>query len=89
MTPTGLKNLRRDLGVTQAEMASLMGLSGGHIIRRFEMAPERKSHASPKGVTRTLYILIAAGAVTLKDLQAARDQIRSPAPARLNARRRG
>ncbi len=69
MTPETIRNARRRLGLTQAQFARLLGFCGGHIIRRFEMPPYRKSHATPKGASRVLMQLVCSGRVDREDLE--------------------
>ena len=52
MTPTEIKALRKQLGLSQSEMGRLLGLkpeNAGNTVRRWEMDRSIKSHRTPSG----------------------------------------
>lgn len=70
LTHLDCRRVRAETGLSQSAFARLLGVRGP-TVRRFEMAPDVKSHLTPTGGTGVLYRLLLTGRVAVADLEAA------------------
>lgn len=69
MTPSALKSLRNQLGLSQAGLGALLGVTG-HTVRRWEMPESYTGHRAIPPHARKLVRLIADGLVRPEDAEA-------------------